>query len=110
MPSWKEGDRVAVITRAVTEEDRKKNRYYSHMAGLVGVVQNVYGDTEIAVRVDPESMPKISAEVHKAANQRMRDRFQKDTSEEQKRQLSKEEMEFKANFVVLVQSSDLVAA
>jgi hypothetical protein len=110
MPKWKEGDRVRVISRTVTEEDRKKNRYFEHMAGLVGSVQNVYADSQVAVRVDPESMTKVTAEVHKAATQRMRDRFAKDTSEEQKKQLTKEEMEFNANYVVLVQQTDLEGA
>lgn len=107
MSKWKEGDRARVISRPVTEEDRKKNRYFEHMAGLVGTIQNVYGDDEIAVRVDPESMTSVTADVHKAANLRMRERFQRDTSEEQKKQLTKEEMDFTANYVVLVQSSDL---
>jgi hypothetical protein len=101
---------VRVVTREVTEEDRKKNRYFNHMAGLVGTVQNVYEHNEIAVRVDPESMTEVTAEVHRQANQRMRDRFQRDTSEEQKKALTKEEMDFTANYVVLVQASDLEKA
>ena len=56
MPNWKEGDRVKIVTRAVTETDRKTNVYFDHMAGLVGTVQNVYGPTEIAVKVDLDSL------------------------------------------------------
>ena len=37
-----EGDRVRVVTRSVTADDRKANRYYTHMAGLVGKVENAY--------------------------------------------------------------------
>jgi len=37
----------------------------------------------------------------------MRDKFLANVSEEQKKQLSKEELEFGANYVVLVQKSDL---
>jgi len=80
------------------------------MAGLVGSVQNVYSDTEIAIKVEAPSMTKVTAEVHAAATQRMRERFLRDTSEEQKKQLTKEEMEFNVNYVVLCQASDLEAA
>ena len=45
MSTWKEGDRVRIKTRPVTEEDRKTNRYFDHMAGLVGTVQNIYSET-----------------------------------------------------------------
>jgi len=80
------------------------------MAGLVGAVQSVYSDDEISVRVEPASMTPVTAEVHREATMRMRNRFQSETSEEQKKSLTKEEMEFDANYVVIVQASDLEAA
>ena len=52
MPNWKEGDRVRVVTRPTTEEDRAKNRYFDHMAGLTGTVQSTYSLEEIAIRID----------------------------------------------------------
>jgi hypothetical protein len=110
MPTWKEGDRVRVISRQVTEEDRKANRYYEHMAGLVGVVQNVYSDTEIAIKIDPEFMTKVTADVQREATNRMREKFANNISEEQKKQLSKEELEFEAHYVQLVQAKDLEKA
>jgi ribosomal protein L21E len=110
MANWKEGDHVKVVSRTVTEEDRKKNRYFEHMSGLTGTVQNVYSESEIAVRVDPESMSKITKDVHKIATERMRSRFLDDSSEAVKKSLSPEELEFNAHYVLLVQSSDLVNA
>ncbi len=110
MPTWKEGDRVRVISREVTEEDRKSNRYYDHMAGLVGVVQNIYSDTEIAVKIDRDFMTDITADVQKEATLRMREKFANNISEEQKKQLSKEELEFEAHYVQLVQAKDLEKA
>ncbi len=111
MSNWKEGDRVKVVARPVTDEDRRKNRYYEHMSGLVGSIQNIFPESkELAIRVEPPSMTPITAEVHAMANQRMRERFSRDTSEEQKKQLTKEEMEFTANYVVLVGEKDVVAA
>jgi hypothetical protein len=107
MSKWKEGDRVRVVTRAVTEEDRKSNRYWDHMAGLVGTVQNIYSDSEIAIKIDPEFLTKISSAVHKEATVRMREKFLNNATEEQKKQFSKEEMEFDAHYMQLVQASDL---
>lgn len=107
MAKWKAGDKVRVVARDVSEEDRKRNRYFEHMAGLSGTVQNVYSDTEVAVKVDSESMSKITADVHRVGTQRMRDKFLGSISEEQKKTLTKEELEFDANYVLLVQASDL---
>ena len=107
MPQWKEGYQVRVVTREVTEEDRKKNRYFEHMSGLSGTVQNVYNDAEIAVRIDPLSMSKITRDVHVMATQRMKDKFLDGLPQEQKRNLTEEELDFKAQYVLLVQSSDL---
>jgi hypothetical protein len=109
MSKWKPGDRVRVVTRPVTEEDRKKNRYFDHMAGLQGEVQQVYSELEIAVQIDPESMTNISGEVKKTATKRMRDKFLSQIGEEQKKQFTKEELDFNANYVLLVQQDDLEA-
>lgn len=107
MPNWKEGDRVRVVTRPVTDEDRKSNRYYDHMGGLVGVVQNIYSADEIAIKIEPEFMTAVTAGVQKEATMRMREKFLNNISEEQKKQLSKEELEFDAHYVQLVQTKDL---
>lgn len=101
---------MRVVTRPVTEEDRKSNRYYEHMAGLVGTVQNIYSDAEIAIKIDSEFMTKITSDVQKEATLRMREKFQSNISEEQKKQLSKEELEFDAHYVQLVQAKDLEKA
>lgn len=110
MAKWNEGDRVRVVERKVTEEDRKKGRYYEHMGGLVGTIQNIFSESEIAVRVDPETMSKVTADVHKTAMQRMYDKNINGLSEEQRKGLTKEELDFKAHYVLLVQSSDIEAA
>jgi hypothetical protein len=106
MANWKEGDRVRIVTRAVTEEDRKKNRYFDHMAGLVGTVQNVYAGDEIAVNIDLDAISKVSRDVHKESQTRMREKIQ----EEHKKQLTKEEADFVPHYVLLVASNDLEKA
>lgn len=107
MPQWTEGDHVRVLERPVTDEDRKKNRYFAHMAGLCGTVAAVYNEDEISVRVDIDTMGAVAKDVHKIGNQRMRDRFLNETSEAQKKALSPEELDFNAHYVLLVMSSDL---
>ncbi len=107
MLKWKEVDQVRVVSRPVTEEDRKKNRYFEHMAGLSGTVENVYSDTEVAVKVSPESMSAITLGVHTTATQRMKDKFLEGLPQEQRRNLTEEELDFKAQYVVLVQAADL---
>lgn len=110
MPNWKEGERVRVVSRPVTDEDRKKNRYFEHMAGLTGTIQNIYNSEEIAIRVDPEAMTPVSSEVQQRAVSRMREKFASSVSEEQRKQLSPEELNFDAHFVLLVRAEDLEKA
>ena len=110
MASWKEGDRVRIVKRAVTEEDRKKHRYYEHMAGLTGTIENVYGKDEIAIKIDPDSLSDVTRAVHKEATKRMRAKFIENVSEEQKKQLTAEELNFEANYVLLVQGTDIEKA
>jgi ribosomal protein L21E len=107
MPNWKEGDRVRIIVRPVTDEDRKKNRYYDHMGGLVGTIQNVYGMDEVAVKIDLSALSEVSLDVHSIAVQRMRDKFLSQTGEEQKKQLTPEELNFGAHYMLLVRNEDL---
>jgi hypothetical protein len=110
MPNWKEGDRVRVINRKVTDEDRKKNRYFEHMIGVSGTIQSVYNDDEVAIKVEQDSLSDISSKIHETATQRMRDKFANSISEEQRKQLTKEELEFDAHYVLLVRASDLEKA
>lgn len=104
-----EGDRVQVVTRAVTADDRKANRYYTHMAGLIGSVENAYEGDEYAIRVEPETLSRASAEVHNLATKRMHKRVQDEFSEEAKKPFTKEELEFDVHYVLLVQGADLQA-
>ena len=104
---FKEGDKVKVVSRKVTDEDRKSNAYFEHMAGLKGVVQNVYGPNEIAVKVDMDSLSKITTDVHKESIKRMREKFLASISEEQKKQLTPAEQNFDAHYMMLVRGTDL---
>lgn len=103
MSKWKEGDRVRVIGRAVTEDDRKANVYYSHMAGLTGTVEFLYEGAMIGVKVDPTTISGESASVHREATERMRAKI----NEEQRKSLEPEEINFPVNFSLLVRAADI---
>jgi hypothetical protein len=107
MATWKEGQRVRVIRREVTAEDRAWNTYFEHMAGLSGTIQSVYSKDEIAVQVDPSDVPSICRDVHREANRRMRERFVANVSEEQRSKFTAEELNFEAHYMLLVRGSDL---
>ncbi len=107
MSKLKEGDRVRIITRPVTEEDRKVHMFFEHMQGMVGVISNHYGKDEVAVTIDIDSLIDIPKDVHKVATDRIRTKFAENTNEEIKKLLSKEEQNFTPNYVLLVREQDL---
>lgn len=80
------------------------------MAGLIGTIQNVYADNEIAVKIDLDCLSAVTRKVHKTANDRMREKFISSVGEEQKKSLTTEELNFVANYVLLVRGSDLEKA
>lgn len=108
MVKWKEGDQVRIVEREATAEDRKNHRYYAHMANLVGTVQNIYAESEIAVRIDPATLTPVTRDVLDTATKRMRERFLDGVSEEQKKLLTKEELEFDVHYMLLCHQDDLV--
>ena len=110
MSQWKVGQKVRVVTRKVTAEDRAKSRYFEHMAGVAGEIQSVYGDGSIAVQVDPTTLGDTPRGVHKTATLKMREKFSSQISEEQRKSLTKEELEFDTNYVLLVRAEDLEKA
>lgn len=106
MAVLKEGDSVRIVTREVSDDDRKKNRYFAHMAGMTGTIQNLY-DEEVAVRVDVSGLTAVTKDVHQQATLRMRERFVSNISEEQKKALTKEELDFDVHYVLLVNKNDI---
>jgi hypothetical protein len=107
MTNLKQGDRVKVVSRPVSEDDRKSNRYFEHMGGLIGTVENVYENGEVGVNVEVASLSNISKGVHSMATERMRAKFSDNVTEEQRKALTKEEMEFTPHYVLLVNSKDV---
>ncbi|MBX3097374.1 MAG: hypothetical protein KF812_10970, partial [Fimbriimonadaceae bacterium] len=83
---------------------------YEHMQGLVGTVANVYNDDEIAIQVDLETLSAVQRDVHKIGSRRMHDKLDEAVSQEGQKLLTKEEMQFVPNYVILVRAKDLVSA
>ncbi len=107
MSRVKEGDRVRIVKRELTDQDRKVYGFFDHMQGLTGTVENVYSKDEVAVKIDLAVLSKIPADVHKEATKRMRERFVENVGEEARKQLSKEELDFVPHYVLLVRTDDL---
>lgn len=103
----KEGDKVRIVTRDVTEEDRRTNAYFAHMAGLKGTVQNIYPFDQIAVLMEKSDLGPVPKDVHKIAVERMREKFLSSISDEQKKTLTAQELNFDAHYVLLVRGADL---
>jgi hypothetical protein len=110
MAQWKSGQKVRVVTRKVTAEDRSKSRYFEHMAGVQGEVQSVYDDGTVALQVDPSTLSEVPQGVHKTATLKMREKFASGISEEQRKTLTKEELEFDTHYVLLVRAEDIEKA
>lgn len=106
MAALKEGDRVVIKKRDLSEEDRARG-LFEHMLGLTGEIANVYADNTLAVMIDRDVLDKTSSAVHAEAERRMRDRFKEAISEEQYKMLSADEKKFQANYVHLVMDIDV---
>lgn len=104
----KPGDHVKIIEREVTADDRRTHRYYDHMAGLTGVVVNVYSDNEVSIKIDPSTMRDPASTVHDEATRRMRAKFLEEASEAAKSGLTQAELNFGTNYMLLAQARDLV--
>lgn len=107
---FKEGDAVQIISREQSESDAKSRRYYDFMGGLTGKIQNIYSESEIAVQIDTEALNATTRALHAEATKRMRTKLIDSLSEEQKKALTKEELDFDTHYMLLVHSEDLQKA
>lgn len=105
MADFQEGDKVRFTDRPLKAEDNKAG-LYGHMLGVSGTVENIYGD-ELTLKADVGSLGEIQREVHAEATRRMREKFASKAPEEAKKGLTKEELDFTPNFVLLARQSDL---
>ena len=108
--TFKEGDRVRIVDRPMTDEDIKSQLFYDHYRGLTGKVQKVYGTDEIAVEVEPDALLETVSARHLEVKEQMKAKWLNGLSEEAKGRLSDAERDFQLRYTVLVMAKDLVVA
>jgi ribosomal protein L21E len=106
--AFKEGDRVVINTREITEDDVKSGLYYAHYRGLTGVVQKVYDTVEeMVITVDDGSLSDSVRTRHYEVRDAMKQKWLDGLSEEAKGRLSEAERDFRLRYSVLVAISDV---
>jgi hypothetical protein len=103
----KVGDNVQISNRPVTPQDIKTGLFFTHYRGLLGTVQKVYAGGEVAVSIDPETLPEDVWLRHMSTRDRMRDAWIGGLSDEARRKLTPEQKRFELSYVVLVAPTDL---
>ena len=103
----KVGDNVKISSRAATPQDSKTGLFYAYYRGLMGKVQKVYGGGEIAVSIDPETLPEEIWVRHMSVRDRMRDAWLNGLSDDARRKLTPEQKRFELTYVLLVSQTDL---
>src|SRR5690349_2960153 len=110
MATFKEGDRVRVVSREQTEEDNKSGIYYNHYAGLTGTVQKVYSKTEVTLDIELESLSREVRKRHDEVRDQMKTKWLDSLSEEGRGKLTEREKDFILRYVILVKMDDLEKA
>lgn len=103
----KAGDSVRIANRTATSQDIKTGLFFDHYRGLQGTVQKVYAAGEVAVSIDPETLPEDVWLRHMSTRDRMRDAWIGGLSDEARRKLTPEQKRFELSYVVLVAPGDL---
>lgn len=107
--TFKEGDRVQIADREATADDSKSGLFYNHFRGLIGTVQKVYATQEVAVDIEPDSLPESVEHRHSDVQEQMKTKWLDGLSEEAKNRLSDKEKDFRLRYTVLVSAADLIA-
>lgn len=110
MPTFREGDRVRVVTRAQTDDDIKSAMYFPHYGGMTGTVAKVYSKNEVSVEVDAESLSKEIRKRHDDVRDQMKTKWLDGLSEEGRSKLTEREKDFNLRYMVLVGMGDLEKA
>ena len=98
---------MAVVYKPPTS--LKEMLVYPYMDGLPSTVANVYDNEEIAIEVDLTALPKVMADVHREATQRLRARLVDNISEEGRKKFTEDELNFTPHYVALVTPADLTS-
>ena len=104
---FRAGDRVKVRTREATSQDLKSGLFFNHFSGLVGHVQKIYGDGQVAVAVELDALPEEIWKRHMQTRDQMRERWLEGLSDDVRRKLTPEQKQFDLRYVILVGMADL---
>ncbi len=104
----KEGDRVVVSNREVTDDDVKSGLFYNHYRGLTGLVQKVYENVgEMAITIDDASLAESVRTRHYEVRDAMKQKWLDGLSEEQRSRLSDVEKDFNLRYSIVIAISDV---
>lgn len=107
---FKEGDFIKIIDRETTPADAKSSTYYPFYRGLVGVVDRVYDEKEVCIKVDTDSLPADVLKRHVQVQDAIKKKWLNNLSGEARNRLSAEDKQFTLAYTLLVQMNDLEKA
>jgi hypothetical protein len=107
MASFKNGDRVRVITRDIKPEDEKNGLYYSYFGGLTGSVDCVYDDGSVCVDVDLDSLSEAARDRHLAMQEAEKTKWLEGLSGEARGRLTAEQKQLKLSYKILTSVNDI---
>jgi hypothetical protein len=110
MASLKAGDRVKIVDREMTLADIKSGLYYDYFRNLVGVVDRVYEDDSVCVKIDLDSLPPGVQKQHKEVQNAVRTRWLNGLGQEQRERLSETDRTVVLGYNLLVGAVDLEPA
>ncbi len=107
MASFKNGDRVRVITREIKPEDEKNGLYYSYFGGLTGSVDCIYDDGSVCVDVDLDSLSEAARERHLKMQEAEKTKWLEGLSGEARGRLTAEQKQLKLSYKILTSVNDI---
>lgn len=108
MASFKAGDRVQIVDREMTSADIKSGLYYDYFRNLTGVVDRVYEDNSVCVKVDMDSLPEDVRKRHLQVQDAVRTRWLNGLGQEQRDRLSETDRSVILGYNILVGAADLL--
>lgn len=107
MASFKNGDRVRVITRDIKPEDEKNGLYYSYFGGLTGSVDCIYDDGSVCVDIDLDSLSEAARDRHLAMQEAEKKKWLEALSGEARGRLTAEQKQLKLSYKILTSVNDI---
>lgn len=107
MASFKNGDKVRVITRDIKPEDEKNGLYYSYFGGLTGSVDCIYDDGSVCVDVDLDSLSEAARERHLKMQEAEKTKWLEGLSGEARGRLTAEQKQLKLSYKILTSVNDI---